>query len=362
MKFPSTRAILILNTLLIITQKVCSTRLIRGARTKTGMSSKKNDSRKLMYMPKSKKKNFDPPKEGSSTAESFVDNDNGCRRLARRINRMMKKSDDYSDYPTGEEALTMPVIPEDCKEDILLLDAAPGFQATFETPEDMPLVIDAIGREEHSNPVLQSFSQGFHGSVEANSENTTLTYTPEPHYAGEDQFDFVVSHDDGEDTTICFVLVANVNDPPEAIHDFYGTFVNTPLVVDAPGVLVNDKDFDGDALIVIFHSQPKHGTVDVDYFGGFRYTPNQSYIGNDQFSYVADDGNNGDSNANVTIVVHPLPNLETPVFDPPETVYNNISHVFNTSSDCINNLTKCVHLYNDSATHPESYIKREKGP
>ncbi len=78
--------------------------------------------------------------------------------------------------------------------------------------------------------------------------------------------------------------------PPVANDDAYTTNENTPLVVDAPGVLANDDDPDSDPLIAFLDTPPSNGELALNPDGGFVYTPTLDWNGVDTFSYLAADG------------------------------------------------------------------------
>ena len=101
---------------------------------------------------------------------------------------------------------------------------------------------------------------------------------------------------------------ANTN--PVAEDDLYQTGVDQELIVDAPGVLENDTDVDGDELtIVSFDSTTSAGgSVLLNPDGSFTYTPADDFEGEDTFSYGVTDGNGGNDTATVTINVgEPFP-------------------------------------------------------
>lgn len=50
------------------------------------------------------------------------------------------------------------------------------------------------------------------------------------------------------------------------------------------------NDIDRDQLTFKIDQQPLNGTVELDSSGIFKYAPNTGYIGNDSFTYIADDG------------------------------------------------------------------------
>jgi hypothetical protein len=88
------------------------------------------------------------------------------------------------------------------------------------------------------------------------------------------------------------------NNAPNAGNDPSGTQkfltpLNTPLVVAAPGVLLNDADPDSPKSrirIVGVGTPPAHGTVVLTASGGFTYTPAKDWFGTDTFIYITDDG------------------------------------------------------------------------
>jgi uncharacterized delta-60 repeat protein/fimbrial isopeptide formation D2 family protein len=96
--------------------------------------------------------------------------------------------------------------------------------------------------------------------------------------------------------------------PPTAVDDGpYPISEDSPLTVDAPGVLANDTDLEGDHLTAIKVSDPAHGSVTVNADGSFTYTPAADYNGTDSFTYKANDGT-ADSNAAIVIItIQPRP-------------------------------------------------------
>jgi N-acetylneuraminic acid mutarotase len=99
----------------------------------------------------------------------------------------------------------------------------------------------------------------------------------------------------------CAVQEGNI--PPVARSDAYDTEMATPLVVEAPGVLANDGDGNGDPLTATLVEGPPNGTVDLDPDGSFTYTPAPGFAGFDRFTYQASDGEALSNVATVTIGV-----------------------------------------------------------
>ena len=114
------------------------------------------------------------------------------------------------------------------------------------------------------------------------------------------------------DTTGVFVqrygtFAAPTNDAPIADDDAYSTNEDTPLVVPADGVLLNDADPDGDSITAVLVSGPSHAasfTLNAD--GSFSYTPVANWNGSDSFTYKATDGSVDSNIATVTITVDPV--------------------------------------------------------
>jgi RHS repeat-associated protein len=90
---------------------------------------------------------------------------------------------------------------------------------------------------------------------------------------------------------------------PTAMNDSYGTNESTSLSVPAPGVLGNDTDPEGNTLSAMLVSSPAHGSLTLNDNGSFTYTPNTDFLGDDTFTYKANDGALDSNVATVTINV-----------------------------------------------------------
>lgn len=141
-----------------------------------------------------------------------------------------------------------------------------------------------------------------HGSVNL-ATNGGFTYTPVVTYSGADSFNYRVS--DGvmtsQTATVSFTISADR--PPVASNDTYTAYSGYPLVVAAPGVLVNDSDPDGQTLSALLVSGPTNGTLTLSSNGGFTYLAPSNYTGADAFTYRASDGISNSSPAKVSITV-----------------------------------------------------------
>ena len=98
------------------------------------------------------------------------------------------------------------------------------------------------------------------------------------------------------------------NNPPQAFDDNYTTGVDNNLSIDAPGMLENDIDPDGDALTPVLVDPPVSGGVaNLFLTGEFEYEPPAGFIGTDSFTYQAFDGSALSNVATVTIEVTGTP-------------------------------------------------------
>ena len=69
------------------------------------------------------------------------------------------------------------------------------------------------------------------------------------------------------------------------------------------GVLVNDRDPRGKALIALLVSNPKHGTLTFNADGSFTYTNDGTGAASDSFTYQASNGTASSNIAAVTITI-----------------------------------------------------------
>lgn len=81
------------------------------------------------------------------------------------------------------------------------------------------------------------------------------------------------------------IVIGNL--PPDLVADFFVMPAGTTLTVDAPGVLANDSDPEGDPFTAVLLQQAQHGQLALAADGSFTYTPNSGFVGTDTFTYIA---------------------------------------------------------------------------
>jgi len=133
----------------------------------------------------------------------------------------------------------------------------------------------------------------------------SFSYTPAPDFNGSDGFSYHAT--DGvlsSNVVTVSLAVAPANDAPVAIDNGYGTTQGTTLIVAPPGVLANDNDVDGDALMAQLVQGPSAGVLTLTTTGSFEYTANPGTM-QDSFAYEVTDGVTVSNLATVTIEVAP---------------------------------------------------------
>ncbi|MDZ4177996.1 MAG: Ig-like domain-containing protein, partial [Coriobacteriia bacterium] len=107
--------------------------------------------------------------------------------------------------------------------------------------------------------------------------------------------------------TRAITVVEASNIAPVAVNDSYTTEYGQLLSVNAPGVLANDSDPDGDDDLLIAEqlTSVMHGTLGFSANGAFTYTPDVGFSGVDTFTYRAYDGTDYSAAATVSITVRP---------------------------------------------------------
>ncbi|MGI9542869.1 MAG: Ig-like domain-containing protein [Cyclobacteriaceae bacterium] len=203
---------------------------------------------------------------------------------------------------------TVLIVIEDINDLPVAVDDAVG------TNEELTIAINVINNDTDTDGNIDPTSVGIaafplNGQIVVNGDGT-ITYTPDPNFAGIDSLAYTVDDDDGGTSNVATVIITvnNLNDPPIAIGDNFSTDEDTPLNIVAPGLVGNDIDPEGNTLTVtgFDNTSVGGGVVLVNGDGSFTFTPLADFNGMDSFTYTVADGNGGTDVATVTVVVNPI--------------------------------------------------------
>ncbi|MGH3641421.1 MAG: Ig-like domain-containing protein, partial [Mycobacterium sp.] len=171
----------------------------------------------------------------------------------------------------------------------------------YQTPRDTPITFDPL--ENDTDPEGQMLTawvvdQPEYGTVTV--EDGKFTYTPATGFVGFVTFGYRVSDGVNEaDGTVAVTVVA-INQAPVAVDDA-GAFDYLEQVI-VP-VLDNDTDPDGDDIYVSDYGNPAHGTTSGYPGGAIEYTPDDGFVGTDEFAYTVTDAAGNTSTATVTVTI-----------------------------------------------------------
>jgi hypothetical protein len=164
------------------------------------------------------------------------------------------------------------------------------------TANNSSISFQLTGSDKDGDPLtFQILSTPQHGNITGNAPH--IIYTPEHLFAGKDQFSFKVN--DGIQDSDQVIVEIIVNDKPVANPLSITTLNMMPINMTLTG-----SDPNNDLLTFHIISEPQHGK----YSGqapDITYTPNQSFLGIDQFEFIVNDGLNDSNKATVMITVHP---------------------------------------------------------
>ncbi|MBA4607557.1 tandem-95 repeat protein [Aeromicrobium sp. Marseille-Q0843] len=160
-----------------------------------------------------------------------------------------------------------------------------GVTTPQNTPKDIPLADVVSPSGEPLDPAAVTIPEApAHGEVTVDPTTGELTYTPDPGYSGDDEFDVRVcdTSSPAQCTTVTIEVTVGAN-TVAASDDTATTEVGT-----ATAVLVrqNDTSLSGQALALpSVTTAPEHGTASVTVDGRIVYTPEDGFSGEDTFEY-----------------------------------------------------------------------------
>jgi hypothetical protein len=136
---------------------------------------------------------------------------------------------------------------------------------------------------------------------------------PDTGFSGTDSFTYYLSSG-GLNSNVATVTITVQQVPlnPIVVDSSYTLNENSEITVNAPGVLANDSDPNGNPLSAILQDAPARGTVSLNTNGSFEYTPYPNYYGSDSFAYLANDGSlSSTSVATVQLTIAYVPQTPT---------------------------------------------------
>jgi len=196
----------------------------------------------------------------------------------------------------------------------------------IETQEDQSLEFDVISNDFDIDNQIDSasvsiFKAPLHGQISFDESTHLLNYIPETNFYGTDSMIYEISDvSNATSQGIVHINVTPVEDPPEPQHDNITTNEETAITYN---IILNDIDIENDidSCSIIITTLPENGNVSISgepECGYITYTPNENFLGTDNFTYQISDTTGLTGQASVTITVNNLP-------DPPVAEDDNYS-------------------------------------
>jgi len=176
---------------------------------------------------------------------------------------------------------------------------------SFSMPEDAMLGFQLVGSDGDGDALTYSTVTLPTKGVLSGSGAGRI-YTPNANFNGNDSFTFKVN-DGKSDSNVATVTinVTPVNDAP------ISSTQSVTMPQDAPkNITLSATDIDGDALTYSVNSPPTHGSLSGS-APNLVYTPSANFVGNDSFTFVANDGTVNSNSAVVNITVTPVNHAPT---------------------------------------------------
>jgi len=185
-------------------------------------------------------------------------------------------------------------------ENIVPLAANDNLSTTVNKPVTANILANDNGLDDGIGEVLIFEAPEF-GNVVVN-DDYTITYTPSSYFIGQEEFKYMIEDVDGDyDIATVYITVLDyVNQKPVANDDARGTSLEAPVNVD---VLFNDTGLSDGGIQIYVHADAEDGKATVNSDNTITYTPDNNFLGQDQFEYQVCDIDGDCDVATVTITV-----------------------------------------------------------
>lgn len=217
---------------------------------------------------------------------------------------------------------------------------------SFTTDEDAPITLTADQLlandvdEDGDGLTLTSVGNADGGTVTLFA-NGTIEYAPRADWYGQGGFDYVISDGQGGTATgHVTVQVDPVNDRPTARDesyydpaiDFLEGVEDTPLIIDAANLLLNDSDKDSVPLSIGSVDFAVNGEVELLANGQIRFTPDPDFWGEASFRYTVTDGDGGTDDAQALLWFAPINDGPPVANDDAVTMFEDVTTTFAASA------------------------------
>jgi len=151
------------------------------------------------------------------------------------------------------------------------------------TPEDIALTLKLLAQDVDGDQLTYTIlQQPQNGTLEGSQDH--FNYIPKPNFYGQDELIYQVSDGVLVTTARIVINVTPINDIPIAEDKEISVKAGSHAEITLTG-----NDVENAALTYNIATQPQHGTLTI-VGDKVIYTPNKGYVGDDTFSYVANDG------------------------------------------------------------------------
>jgi VCBS repeat-containing protein len=144
-------------------------------------------------------------------------------------------------------------------------------------------------------------SEGQFGTIQFNDGGLLLYVPNDSGFEGVDTFQFQ-AFANGQYSNVATGTVV-LGGPLQPADDTVSTTADTPVTVLMETLLANDGAQEGDTFTVTEYGAPSFGSLEFNGDGGFTYTPNEGFVGQDTFTYTITDFRGRFATANVVIDV-----------------------------------------------------------